>query len=162
MNIVELTKKFETKERESLKGLFDPRKHSLSISYIGSVDRPKLTEFAVFSNLFNINSIDHVGGSLLYHLCSLPEKMFPKVIDLIKIIIDADFQIDMQYNIEYIAPPRMEKGYTCLMKAAQCNSIEIVKLLLVNGADTTLLNKNHESAKDIAIRRGRDEVVNLL
>ncbi len=58
--------------------------------------------------------------------------------------------------------PYKEDGYTLLMLASNKGSKDIVELLLNNGADITLKNKNKQTALDIATQEGHPEIVALL
>jgi Protein kinase domain/Ankyrin repeats (many copies) len=57
---------------------------------------------------------------------------------------------------------RDELGETALMKAAALGQVELVKLLLLNGADTTVRNPFGQNAHAIAWARGHRDVVALL
>ena len=55
-----------------------------------------------------------------------------------------------------------DSGYTALHAAAENNHIEIVKLLLHQGASKTAAITSGETPADLACLSGHDEMVNLL
>ena len=57
---------------------------------------------------------------------------------------------------------RTHGGFTPLMEAAQNGDLDTARLLLARGADRTLRNDRGQSAYDLAVARGHDEVAELL
>ena len=55
-----------------------------------------------------------------------------------------------------------ENGETCLMMACEKGSVEIVRILLDEGADPNVSDKNGVTPLMICCRRGQDRIVPLL
>lgn len=62
-------------------------------------------------------------------------------------------------NIDQMLFPSMQ---TPLMIAIRNNNVDMVRLLIDNGADTTIRNRNNQSALDIARIEGNVEIINIL
>lgn len=57
---------------------------------------------------------------------------------------------------------RNSDGMTPLMAAASTGNLQIIRLLLEKGADPALLNRLGESAAQVALRHGQQEVASIL
>lgn len=55
-----------------------------------------------------------------------------------------------------------DDGYTALHAAAENNHLEIVKLLLLHGADVSAAVTSGETPADLAVLCGHDDVVKIL
>ena len=53
-------------------------------------------------------------------------------------------------------------GYSCLMYAAAKGNAGLVELFLRNGADSTLVNNEGDSAVDLALRLGHSQIADIL
>ena len=53
-------------------------------------------------------------------------------------------------------------GYSCLMYAAAKGHAGLVELFLRNGADSTLVNSEGDSAVDLALRLGHSQIADIL
>ncbi|SDP24652.1 Ankyrin repeat-containing protein [Paenibacillus sp. yr247] len=53
-------------------------------------------------------------------------------------------------------------GNTALMEASRGGELDIVKLLVGNGSDKNIVNKNRETALDLAIQKGFEDIVSFL
>lgn len=57
---------------------------------------------------------------------------------------------------------RTDKGWTALLRAAKCNCVEVVELLILEEADLNCQTKQGNSSLHKAAKRGRDEIADML
>jgi ankyrin repeat protein len=95
----------------------------------------------------NINYIDSYKGSSLTIACKNND------ITIIEYLISIGFDVNNQAG---------HSGWTPLMSAVSRGRLDVVHLLLANGADKTLINSSGWNALSIAVDRNRTAIINLL
>ncbi|MCA9139300.1 MAG: ankyrin repeat domain-containing protein [Planctomycetales bacterium] len=115
-------------------------------AYNAHVDIIKL----LLKNNATVDSVDRMGMTPLIHAASCPEKTAPEAC---KILIDAGADI---------AAVGGEENWTALMMAAAEGNLEVVEMLLSNGANKDTVDTDGESAADFAVEKGHFEIVKLL
>jgi len=95
----------------------------------------------------NINAIDTNGRTALLYASSGP---YPETVEY---LLKNGADINAQGTAE---------GFTALMTAAAEGQLEIVRLLLVHGADQTLTDKDGDTAESFARQNGHSSVIAML
>ena len=94
-----------------------------------------------------VDNKDASGRTALMYASSGP---FAETVEL---LLDEGAQVNVQGTLE---------GFTALMTAAAEGQIDVVRILLVHGADPTLKDKDGDTAKSFAQEKGHAEVIQLL
>lgn len=71
----------------------------------------------------------------------------------VELLLEAGAEVDVQGKAE---------GFTALMTAAAEGQLEVVRLLLIHGADPDLLDKDGDTAQSFAKQKGHTAVIDLL
>ena len=71
----------------------------------------------------------------------------------------AEYLIEQGADVN--TPTPSEDGYPLLLQAVDNGKTELVKLLIENGADTTVVNKENKTVFDIAREKGYDDILAL-
>lgn len=101
----------------------------------------------LLENDAKIDAQDREGKTPLLHACT---GSFAKTVEL---LIEKGANINIREATE---------GYTPLMMAAGIGEVEVVKVLLRNDADTTVIDEDGDSALSHAKKKGHAEIVQLL
>ena len=67
----------------------------------------------------------------------------------------------IEQDADVNTPTPSEDGYPLLLQAIDNGKTELVKLLIENGADTTVVNKEKKTVFDIAREKGYDDILEL-
>lgn len=94
----------------------------------------------------NVNHVDNGGRTALMYAATDAN------LETLKLLIDSKINIDATENTE---------GFTALMFATAEGHIEATKLLLSANADTTLADKDGDTAESFALKAGHQAVADL-
>jgi ankyrin repeat protein len=94
-----------------------------------------------------IDLVDSAGRTALMYAASGP--FAPTV----RVLIDRAADVNVRDTAE---------RFTALMFAAAEGQVEVIEVLLYNGADTTIKDKDNDTALDFAEKNGHQEAVKLL
>ena len=109
----------------------------------------KIVELLI-KNKAEVDTPDLKGNTPLSHAASCGEASAPRTV---KVLLDAGAEINAVDNGEH---------FTALMMAAAEGNLEVVKLLLEEGADKSMVDTDGESAAHFARLNGHTEIVELL
>ena len=73
--------------------------------------------------------------------------------DTVGLLLDKGAEVDIQGSVE---------GFTALMMAAAEGQLDVVRLLLIHGADPSLKDEDGDTARSFAAQNGHNAVVDLL
>lgn len=118
---------------------------------------------AILNSSIDVNVTNGAGATALYYAASVGfsdrEKRQHRVCEL---LIQKGAQVNRTHKIVFKAPPRVVVGETALMAAAGTNAVSIIKLLLANGADPSIKDKNGFDAYQHAVQQGKTEAAIVL
>ncbi|PCG19136.1 ankyrin repeat domain-containing protein [Brachyspira sp. G79] len=138
--------------------------YGADINYVDNYGYP-LINYAVQSGCLDIVKYlvsKGIDPTMKYEL----EEYYPNVnISLLAGTLYNSDTLMAEYLIEQGAdvntPTPSEDGYPLLLQAIANGKTELVKLLIENGADTTVVNKEKKTVFDIAREKGYDDILEL-
>lgn len=86
-------------------------------------------------------------------MTALIDAAYKGYLDIVKILIPFTKKINYSETVF---------GYTALLEASRGGELEIVKLLIENGSDKEIKGLNGETAIDLALSKGFNNIVNYL
>jgi ankyrin repeat protein len=101
----------------------------------------------LIENGAKLNALDVNGRNALMYASSGP---FSATVDL---LLNKGSMVNVQGKLE---------GFTALMTAAAEGQLEVVRLLLIHGADPALKDEDNDTAEIFAVQKGHSAVAELL